>query len=273
MKNQLLCLLVWFQLCPAHSQTYRFEYEGRQTPSLKKQKLDDAIFISEIMPDFFRFAFLSNRERTTLEQQLKATETPIGNYIYPPDNYVYQQKNYDRIIDYVSVQVTANCNGKLVTAQSAGNILTVEQKYILGKVDLGSDVEVKIKFKYKYPAADHPEIDSRLTECSYSVTAVPETEAMYPGGKEEMTSFLQGNIFNKISTIHAAERIGQAVVKFTVNENGKVMNARIARSSADPIIDKLILDAIRKMPVWKPAKNQKGLNVRQEFSIPFGGGC
>jgi len=35
---------------------------------------------------------------------------------------------------------------------------------------------------------------------------------------------------------------------------------------------KLILDETKKMPKWKPAKNSEGIKIKQEFSIPFGGG-
>jgi|688.fasta_scaffold108047_5 TonB family protein len=38
------------------------------------------------------------------------------------------------------------------------------------------------------------------------------------------------------------------MVKFTVDETGKVVDARIARSTNDPALDKLLLDATKSMP-------------------------
>jgi TonB family protein len=62
-------------------------------------------------------------------------------------------------------------------------------------------------------------------------------------------------------------------VKFTVNEEGGIMNPKMLRTSRDSKADKLVLEAISKMPKWKPAQNSKGVKVKQEFTVPFGGGC
>jgi len=62
-------------------------------------------------------------------------------------------------------------------------------------------------------------------------------------------------------------------VKFTVNEEGKIVDALIFRSSEDPKADQLLLDAINKMPEWKPARNSTGMKIKQEFTIPMSNGC
>lgn len=104
------------------------------------------------------------------------------------------------------------------------------------------------------------------------VTVVPETEAEYPGGFKQLTEYLTENFINKISEKNALERIRQAIVKFTVNEEGQIVDAKIFKTSKDPKTDKLLLEAINKMPKWSPAKNAMGIKVKQEISIPFGGG-
>ena len=64
------------------------------------------------------------------------------------------------------------------------------------------------------------------------------------------------------------------MVKFTVDETGKVVDARITRSTNDPALDKLLLDATKSMPACKPEVVSKGMKVKQKFSIPFGNaGC
>ena len=110
-------------------------------------------------------------------------------------------------------------------------------------------------------------------EGQYVVTIVPETEAEYPGGFEHLSSYVTESVINKISDKSTSENIQWAIVSFTVNEEGQVFDAKMSRSSSDIKIDKLLLDAINKMPKWKPAKNYLGLTVKQTFSIPFGGGC
>ena len=66
----------------------------------------------------------------------------------------------------------------------------------------------------------------------------------------------------------------QCVVIFAINEAGEIVNAKISRSSGDSKTDKLLLETIYKMPKWKPAKNSKGIKVKQIFEFSVGNrGC
>ena len=107
-------------------------------------------------------------------------------------------------------------------------------------------------------------------EGQYKVTAVPATEAEYPGGFNKISEYINENVFNKIPKSDDAENIRNAIVNFTVNEEGQVVDAKISRSSENLKLDNLLLDTFNKMPNWKPAKNSKGINVKQEISIPLG---
>ena len=139
---------------------------------------------------------------------------------------------------------------------------------------MGSDINIKVVFKTKKQGGGNTGVDSKPIEGTVAVTVVPETEAEYPGGFKQITGYLRANVFNKISGATASEKIQQAIVKFTVNENGEILEAKISKTSTDPTIDNLILNAINKMPKWKPAENANGIKVKQEMTIPFGsGGC
>jgi TonB family protein len=132
---------------------------------------------------------------------------------------------------------------------------------------------VKVRFKYidkdPYNRADA----SKTIEGTVRVTVVPETEAEYMGGNKQITEYFNQNVVNKISEKNP-EKIQQAVLKFTVDEDGQIINPKITRTSNDSEIDKLLLDAAAKMPKWKPAQNAQGTKVKQDFTIPFGnGGC
>ena len=111
-----------------------------------------------------------------------------------------------------------------------------------------------------------------MVNATQAVTVVPEVEAEYPGGFKQITEYYTGNALNKIAGENASDKIRQAVVTFKVSEEGEILEAKIARSSTDLTIDKLLLEATNKMPKWKPAENGKGVKVKQEVSIPFGGG-
>ena len=98
---------------------------------------------------------------------------------------------------------------------------------------------------------------------------VPEVNAEYPGGLKQMTKYLKENVTDKIIGTTTEEHLGKTIAKFIIDENGKVTNAAILKSSTDAKIDKLFLDAIKNMPTWKPAENPKGEKTKQEFHIPL----
>ncbi len=197
----------------------------------------------------------------------------LRNLDYPYQYFVYPQENYNRIIDFVSIEITATCHGKEMKSQSTSARLTVEQRNILKTADLCSDLHIKIKFKYKNPENDKLGNGIRIREGEYVVTVVPEIEAEFPGGFEQLSLYLRENFVNKITKKGAYENIHPTLVRFSVNEKGQIVGAKISSTSGDPEIDNLLLDATNKMPVWKPAENPNGIKVKQEFSIPFGGGC
>lgn len=173
------------------------------------------------------------------------------------------------ITDYISAEILITSNGKATKATSANNILTTEQASILNTVEMGSDITIDIKYKSKNPVTNNVEIDSMY----FSVTVVPDVEAEYSGGHQEMTQYLKEKAISKIPETNAKD-LQQAVVRFTVNEKGEITNARISRTSGNQKIDGLLLEAINKMPKWKAAENSKGIKVKQEFEFSVGNtGC
>jgi hypothetical protein len=275
MKNSITTLSLFFVLTTCLSQNSTFEYNGRFTPSIKKEKLSGARFICEIMPEFSRYVSMPHRELDELHQLSKSVGSPQRNYgsflTYPLDKYI---QNYEQVIDYVSIEILTTSNGKTLAARSSTDALTNEQKNILNSADLGSDIRIKIKFNYKKWVYKNISSTDTLKEALYLITVVPATEAEYPGGFKQLSTYLTTNILNKVSDMNRSKNIRQAIVKFTVDEEGQLMDVKLSRTSSDLKTDQLILDAIHKMPRWKPAKNYLGLKVKQEMSIPFRGqGC
>lgn len=103
--------------------------------------------------------------------------------------------------------------------------------------------------------------------------AEKESKASFPGGDESMISYIKESVINKIYETSSTPRssIPPATIVFLVNEQGIITDAKISASSKDPKIDQLFLDAIHRMPTWKPAENANGIKVKQEFelSIPY----
>lgn len=131
-----------------------------------------------------------------------------------------------------------------------------------------------MKFSYKIQANDNLDTGGSIIEGTLAVAVVPDKEAEYPGGFEQLTADLADNVKSKIAQKGIAEKIQQAIVTFTINEKGQPVDAKIFRTSSDPLIDRLLLEGIHQMPGWKPAENATGAKIRQEFTIPLGlGGC
>jgi TonB family protein len=252
------------------SQSSTFKYEGRSTPSIKKEKLNEAKFANQIMPEFCKYVILPFGERALLNEQLKLIDQPNEYHMDPYKFFDLSLENYSKILYFVSLEISSISKGKTMTSKSMSNMLTVEQKSILNAAEPGTDIRIKIKFKYKNQGNISFYDLEQVKEGEYSVTVVPEKEAEYPGGFKEITNFLIKNVFNKIPDKSKAEKIRLAIVKFTINEEGQVVNAQISRTSKDPQLDKLLLDAINKMPKWKPALNSKGAKIKQEYNIPLG---
>jgi TonB family protein len=267
MKNGIATLVLVLFCITGFSKNYKFEYSGRFTPLVEKDKLNEVNLVSEITPELWQKLQLPYNERQELDLRRKTDFTQ--GYIINPKDY-----NYNKIVDYVSVVILALNNGKVVSSQSTGNQLTQEQKQILRTADIGADIDIKINFKFKNQADKGVGLENKINEGNLTITVVPETEAEYPGGFAQLSDYFNKNVFNKISIESGADKILNASVKFTINEDGRITNTKMSKSSTDPQIDKLILDQTSKMPKWNPARNSEGVKIKQEYSIPFGGpGC
>ena len=209
------------------------EYLARNSTSIKQEKIETAKVISDIIP-----------------------------------NYPMQ---WNEIMNYVSIEITAKNEDKIITRTSTSYTLNTEQKAILNSADLGSDIEIKIKFMYKDPSNDNIGSNRKIKEMEFLVTALPNQEAEYPGGNKKITEYFTKNVINKISENGIIDNKNPATVTYTINEDGKAMDAKLSKTSCNTLLNKLLLEAVTKMPNWKPAKNYKGAKVKEEFkiSIPF----
>lgn len=95
----------------------------------------------------------------------------------------------------------------------------------------------------------------------FDATMVDEA-AEYPGGLEAMMNFLLKNL-------HPEEDISEpskVKIQFIVGEDGKVKDCKVLQSAGENI-DQQVLRALRKMPIWKPAR-KNGHAVAMYFVQP-----
>ncbi len=176
------------------------------------------------------------------------------------------------INSYKSVELSVTCNGKTIKTYSENEVLTEEQMSLLAKADLSTAIVININYTCKNAVTDNIE----SSKMHYVTTVVPEVEAEYLSGAEELKLYIKANAIDVI-TLDNPQQMMRALVKFNVNEEGEVSDVIISKTSGDEKIDKLLLEAVSKMPRWKPATNANGTKVKQGFELslntPNLGGC
>jgi len=203
------------------------------------------------------------------------------NINYPPLSLLNQQvaeadsitdlnRHYkpEWIKEFKSVEILTLHNGVVKKAVGKNDVLTKEQKNNILMADVGSDISVIMKY---LPDNTLPYNDIKQFDFTFIIN--PECEAAFPGGQQALTKYLKENAIDKIP---AGEFKGYdlAVISFTINENGQVTNPHVY----DPVYQRAIveethetlLQAIRKMPNWKPATYANGTSVKQEFVFTVG---
>lgn len=116
-------------------------------------------------------------------------------------------------------------------------------------------------------AAEAKKTEKKYTEYEdESVYDVVEILPEFQGGAEAMNRWIARNIsYPEISREHGSQ--GTVVVRFLVNKDGSIQDARITRSSGDVYLDREATRLISSMPRWTPGR-KGGKNVRTWFTIP-----
>lgn len=229
MKNHIITLFLSLLILPGLCKEPSYEITGTYTRSIKKDKLEKAELIRDII-----------------------------------DGYA---TNW--ITDYVSAEILATSNGRLIIVKGKDETLSAEQRSLLNSADLFSHIVVNVKYRNENAATG--KID--LREMNVTMMVVPEIEAEFIGGAEKMKQYLKENAIAKIDDL-TAEYILQGIIAFTVAEDGTLINTKLIKSTGDPKTDSLLMSTIIKMPKWKPAMNSNGVKVKQDFEFRVGNqGC
>ena len=98
---------------------------------------------------------------------------------------------------------------------------------------------------------------------------MPDNNATYPAGAEQLNQYLQKN---SLANIKAGSFTGYdlTAIKFTITEQGHIADVRVAMPSKDAQIDEMLVTTLSKMPDWTPAAFSNGLKVKQDFVLTIG---
>jgi len=174
------------------------------------------------------------------------------------------------ISNYKSAEISVSHKGQMTKAEGTNEKLSAEQRSILNAADVGSVVILDVKYKKQNWVTGIVDVDTMM----YSVRVVPEVEAEYVGGYDQMTKYFKEKVFNAMSE-SADKQPKSTTVVFTVDKKGRTIDAQLEMPSGDKELDGLLLKAIKKMPKWKPAEDGNGMKVKQEFEFIIGNqvGC
>jgi hypothetical protein len=176
----------------------------------------------------------------------------IENY---PNNWI---KNYN------SVAISAIGNGETKEAIGKSAELTSEQKELLKNA---SEIHIAVHYQKKNY---NDEIQNRQMNTSFII--IPETQAEFKGGYDNLISYLKENSLNEINSKNLM--MPQPLIYFVVDENGKIENTELTETSGNEEIDKMLVKMLKNMPKWTPAKNADGIAVKQKLALDIGmDGC
>lgn len=165
---------------------------------------------------------------------------------------------------YESIAITSIVNGKVETATGTSDMLTQEQKTLIQNTDVGTELRVDVNY---YP--ENTLILNELKTYDFNFYLDPEKDAEFMEGDQKLQEYFKHQAIDLIPDgVFTGYKF--ASVKFQIDEEGRVTNPHVFFSSEDEEVDKLLLDAVCNMPVWKPAEYSNGTKLKQEFSLSVG---
>lgn len=246
----ILSLLLFFRISFAQDTAYEFGKIYGHSNNGEPDKVE------------LRYVVRTAQARSVVKEKLSKASVMSDLYEGYPTSWV---KNY------VSIEISAICNGKETKAEGTTHALNKAQKELLKTADINTNIGIDVAYKHSNAATNVGEINHLY----FNVTVVPEVEAEYMGGYEELSAYLKKSTMDQISKMNL-KPLSQGTIHFMIDEEGKAINIKLQTSIGNSKMDKMLLEGIHKMPKWKPAKNAKGKPVKQRFELIVGdifGGC
>lgn len=109
---------------------------------------------------------------------------------------------------------------------------------------------------------------SKVAQANDEIFMVTETLPEFPGGTDQMMSFLASNVVYPSSV---GNEKAVVPVRFVVEKDGSLTGfevMKVANRTNNPAFESAALEALKKMPMWKPATNG-GKPVRCYMTVPI----
>lgn len=166
--------------------------------------------------------------------------------------------------EYVSVEISAYKNGTQTKASGISGVLNQAQKELIRLADRSSDITVSVMY-----LPENSLENNTVKQYDFKVAIMPDKNAIYGEGAEQLNQYLQKNCIANIET-GSFTGYDLTAVKFTVTEQGQISDIQVVLPSKEPKTDEMLVTAISKMPNWKPAEFSNGLKVKQSYVLTIG---
>lgn len=272
MKKLLLFLSFILSAFALRAQDGENEYKGRRNYGISHEKLQEANQLNELSPELWHRMELPFSERDRLNKMLHMQHSLYFSLVSARENdVVYPNSAYEKMVDYISFELSVISNGKKLSLTAPGKTLSVAQKELLKNADLGSPLSIKVKYYYLKDGRKQAKIQEGLT----TIEPLPFFVAEYAGGNKAITKYLQNKVLDKITTPVKEGYPFFATVRFTIDVDGKVIQVKVLEASHYPEIDALLVKAIQQMPGWRAARDGQNRTVQETFTLnyPFVDGC
>jgi hypothetical protein len=170
----------------------------------------------------------------------------------------------DWVKTYEYVQIETMQKGVATTAKGSSDELTAEQLQQLMSADLGSPITVKVSYMPENNLSHND-----LQEMGFSFEVEPDVNAQFPGGKDQLQTYVTKTAIEKIPE-GTYKGYDMSAVTFKVDENGFVTEVEAVEPLQDSAIEALLIDAVCNMPAWEPARFKSGKTVAQSFALTVG---
>jgi len=170
----------------------------------------------------------------------------------------------DWVEEYISVEVKAFNDGILKRIESLNDTLSKAQKEIMFHSDEGSSISVSIKYMPNNTLKNNSE---KIYDFSFIID--PEKKAMYTQGEDAWNLYFKEKALDLIPE-NSFKDYDVAAIRFTIDEEGEIINGQVFQASKNPEIDALLLETIEKMPCWTPAEYANGKKVKQDYVLMVG---
>lgn len=164
---------------------------------------------------------------------------------------------------YESVTINTIHQSQSKKSNSKSYELTSEQKQMILMADVGSPITVDISYIPNNSLAVN-----EIQNMTFTLEIEADIDAQYRQGAVAMEEHLQ-KYLDKIPP-GTYEGYALSAVKFTVDNDGEIVDAHILDYPRAESVDQILIDAVCNMPSWIPARYDNGKTIKQEYVFTVG---